>query len=271
MNKKRRVSYGIRHFIMIVLSFLSVFPFLWMLVSMTNSSAEISMGKLLPGRHLMENLTNAFEAADIGRAFLNSVYVSVMITALSILVCSAAGYAFVMYRTRATEVVFLILIVSMMVPFAAKLIPLYRIFAGIHLLNNYWAIILPAVGAPFLVFFFRQNSESFPIETIQAARVDGCGEWGIFFRIYMPMMRSVYAAAAIFSFMAAWNNYMWPLVALQTESKYTLPLMVSNLAGGFAPDYGMIMVGIVISTLPAVIIFFVLQKNFVEGILGSVK
>ncbi|MDD6691113.1 MAG: carbohydrate ABC transporter permease [Lachnospiraceae bacterium] len=194
-----------------------------------------------------------------------------MITVLSILICSAAGYAFIVYRSKATEIVFMILIASMMVPFAAKLIPLYRIFANLHLLNNYWAIILPAIGAPFLVFFFRQNSENFPIETIQAARVDGCSEIGIFFRIYMPMMRSTYAAAAIFSFMAAWNNYMWPLVALQSESKYTLPLMVSNLAGGFAPDYGMVMVGIIISTLPTIVIFFVLQKSFVEGILGSVK
>ena len=268
MNKKRRVNYTFKHLLMIVASILSVFPFLWMIISATNTSAQISMGKMTFGSNLP---ANAFESADIGRAFLNSAYVSVMITVLSILICSAAGYAFIVYRSKATEIVFMILIASMMVPFAAKLIPLYRIFANLHLLNNYWAIILPAIGAPFLVFFFRQNSENFPIETIQAARVDGCSEIGIFFRIYMPMMRSTYAAAAIFSFMAAWNNYMWPLVALQSESKYTLPLMVSNLAGGFAPDYGMVMVGIIISTLPTIVIFFVLQKSFVEGILGSVK
>ena len=271
MNKKRRASYTGKHILMIIVSILSVFPFIWMIISATNTSAQISMGKMTFGTNLITNIQNAFHSADIGRAFLNSAYVSVMITVLSILICSAAGYACVVYKSKATEIVFMILIASMMVPFAAKLIPLYRIFANLHLLNNFWAIILPAIGAPFLVFFFRQNSENFPIETIQAARVDGCSEIGIFFRIYMPMMRSTYAAAAIFSFMAAWNNYMWPLVALQSEDKYTLPLMVSNLASGFAPDYGMVMVGIIISTIPTIVIFFLLQKSFVEGILGSVK
>lgn len=271
MNKKKIFSYGLKHIIMALLSFLSVFPFLWMIISATNSSADISMGKLTFGSYLFQNIQSAFQTANIGRAFLNSLFVSVSITVLSILICSIAGYAFVIFQTKLTEIIFMVLVASMMVPFAAKLIPLYRVFAKMHLLNRFSAIILPAIGAPFLVFFFRQNTESFPLETIQAARVDACSEIGIFFRIYMPMMRSTYAAAAIFSFMAAWNNYLWPLVVLQTEDKYTLPLMVSNLAAGFAPDYGMIMVGIVISTIPTVFIFFALQKSFVEGILGSVK
>lgn len=271
MNRRNRIRYGAKHFLMILLSFLSVFPFFWMIVSMTNTSVDISKGKLTFGAYLMENIRNALSSANIGRAFMNSAVLSVTITVLSVLICSMAGYAFVVYKRRATEVVFMVLIASMMVPFAAKLIPLYRIFANWGLVNNYLAIILPAVGAPFLVFFFKQNSESFPSETIQAARVDGCSEFGIFFRIFIPMMRSTYAAAAIFSFMAAWNNYMWPLAVLQTESKYTLPLMVSNLARGFSPDYGQVMVGIVISTIPTIVIFFALQKSFVEGILGSVK
>lgn len=161
MNKKRRVNYTFKHLLMIVASILSVFPFLWMIISATNTSAQISMGKMTFGSNLPANIRNAFESADIGRAFFNSAYVSVMITVLSILICSAAGYAFIVYRSKATEIVFMILIASMMVPFAAKLIPLYRIFANLHLLNNYWAIILPAIGAPFLVFFFRQNSRIF--------------------------------------------------------------------------------------------------------------
>lgn len=101
--------------------------------------------------------------------------------------------------------------------------------------------------------------------------MDGLSEYGIFLRIYMPMMKSTYAAAGIFSFMASWNNYMWPLIALQSEKKFTLPLMVSNLAAGFTPDYGMVMVGIIISTIPTILIFFLLQKAFVEGMVGSVK
>ncbi|NSD46179.1 carbohydrate ABC transporter permease [Mediterraneibacter gnavus] len=120
-------------------------------------------------------------------------------------------------------------------------------------------------------YVFKQNTHAFPVETIQAARVDGLGEYGIFFRIYMPMMKSTYAAAGIFAFMASWNNYMWPLIALQSNDKFTLPLAVSNLAAGFTPDYGMVMVGIIISTIPTILVFFLLQKAFVEGMVGSVK
>lgn len=169
------------------------------------------------------------------------------------------------------DVLFLALIASMMVPFAARIIPMFRMFAQMRLLNNYWSIILPAIGTPFLIFFFKQNTHSFPQETIQAARVDGLNEYQIFFKIYMPMMKSTYAAAGIFAFMASWNNYMWPLIALQSNSKFTLPLMVSNLAADFNPDYGMIMVGIIMSTIPSVLVLFLLQKSFVEGMVGSVK
>lgn len=165
----------------------------------------------------------------------------------------------------------MVLIASMMVPFAAKIIPMFRMFSEMKLLNSYWAIILPAIGAPFLIFFFKQNTHAFPQETIQAARVDGLNELQIFIRIFMPMMKSTYAAAGIFSFMASWNNYMWPLIALQSNSKFTLPLTVSNLAAGFTPDYGMVMVGIIISTVPTILVFFLLQNAFVEGMVGSVK
>ena len=112
---------------------------------------------------------------------------------------------------------------------------------------------------------------SIPDNCYEAARVDGCGEYQIFARIYAPMMKSTYAAAGIFAFMASWNNYMWPLIALQSNAKFTMPLAVANLAADFNPDYGMIMVGIVMSTIPTVIVFFCLQKAFVEGMVGSVK
>ena len=202
---------------------------------------------------------------------MNSAFLAIVITVLSLLICSIAGYAFVIFPGKVKNILFLALIASMMVPFAAKIIPMFRMFSNLGLLNSYGSIILPAIGTPFLIFFFKQNTHAFPLETIQAARVDGLGEYGIFFRIYMPMMKSTYAAAGIFAFMASWNNYMWPLIALQSTDKFSLPLAVSNLAAGFTPDYGMVMVGIIISTLPTVLVFFLLQKAFVEGMVGSVK
>lgn len=267
----KKINEITKHFLMILISFVSIFPFLWMVIGVTNESKDITMGKATFGSAFFDNVQRAFAQAEIGRAFLNSTYLAVIITFLSLLICSLAGYAFVIYSTKKREALFMVLIASMMVPFAARIIPMFRMFSNLGLLNTYLCIILPALGSPFLVFFFKQNTHSFPQETIQAARVDGCSEYQIFFRIFMPMMKSTYAAAAIFAFMASWNNYLWPLIALQSNSKFTLPLTVANLAAGFNPDYGIIFVGIIISTLPTIVVFFLLQKQFVEGILGSVK
>lgn len=268
MNKLKEIG---KHLFLMLVSLICIFPFYWMIVSVTNTSKDITMGKLSFGGAFTENFKNAFEYADLLGAFKNSAILAIVIVGVSLFICSLAGYAFVIYPGKGKNILFMILIASMMVPFAAKIIPMFRMFSAMKLLNNYWAIILPAIGAPFLIFFFKQNTHAFPLETIQAARVDGLNEFQIFLRIYMPMMKSTFAAAGIFAFMGSWNNYMWPLIALQSNSKFTLPLAVSNLAAGFTPDYGMVMVGIIMSTLPSVLVFFLLQKSFVEGMVGSVK
>ena len=144
-------------------------------------------------------------------------------------------------------------------------------FNSMHLLNTKLGVVLPALSTAFLIFFFRQNTKNFPLETIQSARIDGLGEFGIFFKIYMPMMKSTYAAAAIITFMSSWNNYMWPLISLQTKDQRTLPLLISSLGTAYTPDYGMIMVGIIITTIPSAAIFFLMQKSFVNSMMGSVK
>ncbi len=271
MTKRSFRGKGLKTLFLALVSAASIFPFYWMISGATNSSADITMGRLAFGSHLVENVRNAFGHGNLWIPFANSAVLALTITVLSVLVCALAGYAFVVYPSGAKSALFTVLIASMMVPFAVKIIPMFRMFSTFGLLNSYWAIILPAVGTPFLVFFFRQNTFSFPMETIQAARVDGVGEWGIFFLMYLPIMKSTLAAAAIFSFMASWNNYLWPLIALQSNEKFTMPLAVSNLAADFSPDFGMIMVGIIMSTLPTIVVFFLLQKAFVEGIVGSVK
>lgn len=256
---------------LLIASLISIFPFYWMIVSATNTSKDITLGKLTFGNHLFENVRNVFSTSTIGLSFCNSIYLALLITFASLLLSGIAGYAFVVFPNRKRDFLFTILIASMMVPFAVKIIPMFRLFSQLQLINNYWAIILPAIGTPFVIFFFRQNSMTFPMETIHAARVDGLGELGIFFRIYTPIMRPTYAAAGIFVFMASWNNYLWPLIILQSAEKYTMPLAVANLAAEFNTDYGMVMIGIVLSTIPALLVFFLLQKAFVQGIVGSVK
>ena len=138
-------------------------------------------------------------------------------------------------------------------------------------LNTLGAMILPSISTAFLIFFFRQNTKSFSKELIEAARIDGLGERAIFFRIFLPVMRSTVAAGAIITFMSSWNNYLWPLLVAQSPEKRTLPMVLSALGASYTTDYGALMVGIVIATLPSAVIYFLMQKEFVNGMTGSVK
>lgn len=251
----------------------------WVMICATNDAVDINRGTVTFGTSLFKNLQNLF-AADRGflRALGNSAIIAVITTVLALLVSSAAGYGFEMFRTKNRDRVFNFLLLSMMIPFATLMIPLFRIFgklsdSGLSFmgLNTFAAVIIPAISTAFLIFFFRQNTKSFPKDIIEAARLDGLNELQIFFRMYMPVMKSSYAAAAIITFMNSWNNYLWPLVALQSPEKKTVPLILSTMGASYNPDYGMIMAGIVIATLPTALIFFLMQKQFVQGMIGSVK
>ncbi|MBD7968616.1 carbohydrate ABC transporter permease [Paenibacillus gallinarum] len=262
---------------LILATLISIFPFLWMITSSTNLSVEVTKGRLLPGSHLIENVRNLFNSVDMWQALWNSAKISIVTTILSLLIASAAGYGFEIYRSRAKDIVFNILLASMMIPFAAIMVPLYQMFAKVSSvipflgIDTASAVILPTFTTAFLIFFFRQSSKMFPRDLLEAGRMDGLTEVGLFFKIYMPTMKSTYAAAAIITFLSSWNNYLWPLIVLQSPENMTVPLLISNLGSGYAPDYGMIMSAIVITTLPTALVFFVMQKHFVAGMTGSVK
>lgn len=268
---KRRISYAFQYLFLTVISLISIFPFLWMIIGATNRSMDITLGKLSVGNQFWVNLENLLNAGDLLTCIKNSAILSLIMTLLSMLVCSMAGYGFVIFKSRVKEFFFSVILLSMMIPTSSIVIPMFKMFSKMHLLNTKLGVVLPAISTAFLIFFFRQNTKNFPVETIQSARIDGLGELGIFFKIYMPMMKSSYAAAAIITFMSSWNNYIWPLISLQTKEQRTLPLMISSLGTAYTPDYGMIMVGIIITTVPSALIFFLMQKSFVDSMMGSVK
>ncbi|NQX43729.1 carbohydrate ABC transporter permease [Paenibacillus tritici] len=260
-----------------IAAIVSIFPFLWMVVSSTNKSVDVTRGRLLPGTHLLENLRKLLDTTDLQLSLINSAKISVTTTLLALLIASLAGYGFEVFRSRSKDIVFNILLLSMMIPFAALMIPLYRMFGQISNvfpwmgIDTMTSVILPTVTTAFLIFFFRQSTKMFPKELLEAGRMDGLSELGIFLRIYLPTMKTTYAAGAIITFMSSWNNYLWPLIVLQTPQTKTMPLLISTLGSGYAPDYGMIMIAIVIGTIPTALVFFVMQKQFVAGMIGSVK
>ncbi|MEG0274294.1 MAG: carbohydrate ABC transporter permease [Longicatena sp.] len=279
MKNKLPIGRIVKYVLLILLSAISLFPFLWMIIGMTNSTLDITSGVMSFGSEFVNNMKALFSSdLDFGRAFLNSSIIAIITTLLALLICSAAGYGFEIYRTKARDRLFNFLLLSMMVPFAALMIPLFRMFSSLSStpfqfmgIDTFFSIIIPTVSTAFLIFFFRQNVKSFPKDMVEAARIDGVSEVGIFFKIFMPTIKNTYAAAAIITFMNSLNNYLWPLITIQTPENRTLPLVLSAMGASYTPNYGMIMCGIVLATIPTAIIFFVMQKQFVEGMIGSVK
>lgn len=254
-----------------IAAFLSVFPFLWLIVGATNISPDILSGKTTPGHALFDNIVKLTQQVDLVQLFYNSTKIAVISTILTLIVASLAGYGFEIFKSKFSERVFAGLLAMLSVPFAALMIPLFVTMAQLHLINTHTAVILPTVASIFVIFYFRQASKSFPMELRDAARVDGLREWQIFLFVYVPVMRSTYAAATIITFMASWNNYLWPLIVLQTNEMKTLTLAVASLLSAYVPDYGVVMVATTLATLPTLLIFFILQRQFVQGLLGSLK
>ena len=228
-------------------------------------------GKLTPGSYLMGNLNNLLENQDVWGALGNSFTYAIILTLCSLIVCSLAGDGFEIYHDKLKDFVMAVILLAMMVPFVATLIPLFQMFSKAGLLNTTLGFILPTISTPLMIMFFRQSARSFPKDIIEAAKIDGLNSFQIFVRMFIPTMKSTYAAAATITFMNAWNNYLWPKVIMLTDESITMPMLVANITAGNLTDYGMLMLAVSICTLPTVIIFFLLQKSFAEGITGSVK
>ena len=221
---------------------------------------------------LTSNYRNLWKTVPYNRYFINSVFIATASTLLTLFFCSLGGYAFAKYRFRGQKILFGILLASMMVPFQVLLVPLFGLMYDIGWLNSYKAIIIPFSVGAFGVFLMRQFIVTIPSELLDAARIDGCSEFGIYYRIVLPIIKPALGALTIYSFLGSWNGYLWPLIILRDEAKYTLPIGLANLVGIYRQDYGMLMAGTLLSLMPIVILFLAMQREFVQGItLGGVK
>lgn len=256
---------------LVIVSFISVFPLYWAFISAFNNTQQILGGRMIPSTHLMENLTNLFAQQDVLTAMKNSFATSILQTVLALVVSSIAGYGFEIYHDKHKDRLMGILMLAMMVPFVAVLVPLFQMFSKAKLLNTWVGFFLPSLATPFLIMYFRNSARTFPKDTIEAARIDGLNEFQIFVKMFVPMMRPTYASAATITFMNAWNSYLWPKVIMQTSEATTMPMLVANLMSGYVIDYGVVMAGVTLCSLPTVIIFFCLQKSFTNAVAGAVK
>ena len=221
---------------------------------------------------LTTNYRNLWKSVPYNQYFINSVFIATASTLLTLFFCSLGGYAFAKYQFRGKTILFGILLASMMIPFQVLLVPLFGLMYDIGWLNSYKAIIIPFSVGAFGVFLMRQFIVTIPSELLDAARIDGCSEFGIYYRIVLPIIKPALGALTIYSFLSSWNGYLWPLIVLRDEAKYTLPIGLANLIGIYRQDYGMLMAGTLLSLMPIVILFLAMQREFVQGItLGGVK
>lgn len=249
-------------------------PFAWLIVASTYPTAEIFSipPNVVPGTHLLENLRSLLGAIGFDHAIRNSLIVSGVSTALGVIVCSAAGYAFAKYRFAGRDVLFTIILGSLVLPSQVTLVPLFQMMVSLGWLDSYQSLILPNLAVPFGIFLMRQTMSAVPDELIQAARVDGASELRIFVQIVLPTMRPALAAVSIFLFLGQWNDFVYPLVVLRTEEAYTIPVALATLEGISSTDYGALLTGTLVSIIPVLALFLFLQRHFVAGLLaGAVK
>lgn len=251
-----------------------VTPFLWLIIASTYPTNEIftTPPNALPGDHLWKNLETLFVSSGFGSAIRNSLIVSTVSTVLGVFIAAAAGYAFAKFTFPGRNVMFAVIIGSLALPSQVTLVPLFQMMVSLGWLNSYQSLILPSLAVPFGIFLMRQTMLSVPDELIQAARIDGAGEFRTFFQIVLPTVRPALAACSIFLFLGQWNDFVYPLVALRTQDAYTIPVALAALKGVSSTDYGALLSGTLVSIVPVLILFLFLQRHFVAGLLaGSVK
>ena len=262
------------HLLLIVGAILTVIPLLWMISAsfMPQGEATSFPPRVIPSRITFEHYQSLFSSLNLGRAFVNSLVVALLATVLSLLVNSLAGYAFAKLRFKGRDRVFAMLVAALGIPAQVAMLPLFLLLKSIGLVNTYVGVLIPYIATIYGVFLVRQFMLSIPDDLLAAARIDGASELRIYWSVILPVARPVLATLAIFTFMSAWNDFMWPLIILSDADKYTMPVAIANLSGEHFQDLELMMASAVLTIIPVLALFFVLQKQYIAGMMaGSVK
>lgn len=260
--------------VLIVAAVIAIVPFVFVVsTSLKETIALFSYPpEWLPKDPTLANYRTLLNEYDFGRWLLNSFIVAGSVTIIKVIIDSMAGYAFAKMDFPGRNGLFVVVLLTLMIPFSATLIPLFLIVRDFHLTNTYWGLILPALANPIGIFMMRQFIESLPSDLEKAARLDGCNEFQIYLRVILPLIRSSLIVLAVFTFMNQWTSYIWPLVVSTKPEMYTLTVGVQSLKALFTINWGVLSAGAVLSMLPLIIVFLFLQRFFITGsIAGALK
>lgn len=264
----------ILHLPLVIGAIISLFPFYFMIIASTHRTQDLfsSPPPLLPGDQFGANLARLEESVGFSGVVMNSALIAIIYTVVSTVLSAMCGYGLAKYRFRGRGVLLGVILATMMVPFQVLLVPLFEMMASLGWIDTYQAVIVPFLANSFGIFLMRQAFLQFPTELIEAGRIDGGGELRIFYKIVMPAARPQLAAVVIFTFISQWSNFLWPLLMLNSEDRYTIPVALSTMIGQSTVDYSGLLLGSLAATIPIMVVFLVFQKQFISGLLGgSVK
>lgn len=254
---------------------LSIFPFYWLLVMATRTTSDIYSfpPKLWFGPHLLDNVSRVLSSIDFFGAFWNTLFVASACTLLVLFFDSLAGFTFAKFQFPGKKWLFMLLLATMMAPAQLSLVPSFVIMAEFGWVGTYKALIIPGMVNAFGIFWIRQYAqESVPSELLDAGKIDGCGFFRLYWNISLPILRPALSFLAAFTFIGVWNDYLWPLIILNDENKFTLQVALSSLNGIYTTDYSMVIAGTLLAVIPLIVMFLFISKQFISDIAaGAIK
>jgi putative chitobiose transport system permease protein len=275
-STRRSQSEGLRlvltYGLLIIIAIVMLLPLLWLMSTAIKAPSENIFQfppRLLPEHPTLQNFVRVWQSQPFGRYFANSLLVSVLTVGLNLVFCSLAAYPLARLNFVGKDWIFTAVISTIMIPFQIVMIPLYILTVQLGLKNSYLGVIFPAIASAFGIFLLRQAFLTVPKDLEEAARMDGCSELEIWWHVMLPSVRPALVTLTIFVFIGAWSDFLWPLLILDDPNFYTLPLGVSKLAGTFSLDWRLIAAGSVISILPILLFFLVMQRYIVPSEVGS--
>lgn len=260
------------YLILCAIAFGMLFPLLWLIGTSFKSPTEDIFSfppQLFPSQPTLENFQTVWQTYPFGQYLTNSAIVAILTVSLNLLFCSLAAYPLARLQFRGREIIFALVLATIMIPFQIVMIPLYILAVNLGLRNTYLGIIFPNLASAFGIFLLRQAFQGVPLELEEAARIDGCSELGIWWNVMIPAIRPALFTLAIFVFIGSWSDFLWPLIVLDRPEYYTLPLAVANLAGSFSLDWRLVAAGSVISIAPILLLFLFLQRYIIPTDVGS--
>jgi multiple sugar transport system permease protein len=262
------------HLALVVAAGVTLVPLLWMLSAslMPTGEATAFGHHLLPSTVTFEHYRALFTRLNLARDAANSALLAAAVTLISLALNSMAGYAFAKFRFAGRDRIFRLLLAALVIPGQVAMLPLFLMLRELGCINSYWGVIIPGMASIFGIFLIRQYAVSIPDSLLDAARIDGAGEFRIYWSLVLPVCKPILVTLALFTFMGTWNDFLWPLIVLTDSDMYTLPVALANLVGEHVQDTELMMAGSVLTVLPVVIVFMALQRHYVEGIMsGGVK